>query len=614
MDPFKVNDKVKRALDTNKARQIEAIKKSPTFHDFAFKDEREQSQITFHHHAVDDAAKEWKPAHYDHGSGLAVADVDGDGKLDIYFVNQLGGNELWRNLGQGRFENITAHAGVALTDRICVAAAFADIDNDGRPDLFVTTVRGGNALFRNMGEGRFEDISASAGVGYVGHSSGVVFFDFNRDGLLDLFVVNVGQYTLEEKGRGGYYRAYPSAFAAHLEPARSEQSILYQNLGGGHFKDVSKEMNLQHTAWSGDATACDVNEDGFPDLYVVTMQGDDKYYENQGGKAFLEKTATYFPKTPWGAMGVKFFDFNNDGRSDLYITDMHSDMTEAQTGFGKKQFSPQFEKEKSDSWCTAEWTDAFLQGAANNIFGNAFYQNLGNQHFAEVSQKIGVETYWPWGASVGDLNADGFEDIFVTAGMGYPFRYGANSVLLNEAGQHFTDAEFALGVEPRQAGIEIPYFTVDCSGEDKNKGMCYHKKGVYRVIASTSSRSSVLVDIDDDGDLDIITNDMNDRPQVLISNLAQIKKVHFVKVRLVGTSSNRDGLGAVVRVKCGGQTFTRFNDGKSGYLAQSQMPLYFGLGDNGKIDSIEVTWPSGRAQNLKEGIATESLMTLSEPR
>src|SRR5207247_4156328 len=138
---------------------------------------------------------------------------------------------------------------VGLPDQIAVTASFADIDNDGDPDLFVTTVRHGNHLFENLGDGRFRDISKEAGLDYVGHSSGAVFFDFDNDGLLDLFLVNVGVYTIDEKGRGGYYRAYTNAFSGHLFPERSEQSILYQNLGGGKFKDVSKEMNLQHRGW-----------------------------------------------------------------------------------------------------------------------------------------------------------------------------------------------------------------------------------------------------------------------------------------------------------------------------------------------------------------------------
>jgi enediyne biosynthesis protein E4 len=613
IDPYKLNAETLRILEENKQKQVKAAKELTAFHDFQFVDRYDESNIRFEHRAVDDAAKNWKPAHYDHGSAVAVADVDGDGLLDLFFVNQLGGNQLWRNLGNGKFEDITAKAGVGLENRICVAASFADIDNDGLPDLFVTTVRMGNVLFKNLGQGRFKDLTKESGLGYVGHSSGAVFFDFNNDGLLDLFLVNVGVYTRDEKGRGGFYLAYTNAFEGHLHPERSEQSILYQNLGGGKFKDVSQEMNLQHLGWSGDASFCDLNEDGYPDLYVLNMQGDNKYYENDHGKRFVEKTASYFPKTPWGAMGIKFFDYNLDGLMDLFVTDMHSDMTEAQTKVGKKNFSAIFEKQKSDPWCSVEWSDAFLQGASNNIFGNAFYQNLGGGKFIEVSDKIGAETYWPWGISVADLNADGYEDVFVTAGMGHPFRYGMNSVLLNESGKRFVDSEFVLGVEPRKNDrIEKEYFTLDCSGEDKNHPLCYHKKGILGVLGSISSRSSVAFDLDDDGDLDIVTNEMNDHPQVLISDLAQKRKIHFLKVKLVGTVSNRDGLGATVKVRSGSKTYTRYNDGKSGYLAQSSMPLYFGLGDATKIERIDVLWPSGKKQTVPEAIPTNTLLTITE--
>ena len=423
----------------------------------------------------------------------------------------------------------------------------------------------------------------------------------------------MGVYTRNEKGRGGFYLGRSDAFQGWQFPARSEQSILYQNLGGGKFEDVSRKIGLEHSGWSGDATFCDLNQDGYPDLYVPSMSGDDKYYENDRGQRFLEKTAAYFPKTPWGAMGVKFFDYNLDGLMDLYVTDMHSDMTSRQIKAGDQDFSPRFEKQKSDVWCSVEWSLAALQGATNNILGNAFYQNQGQGKFVEVSAKVGAETYWPWGVSVADLNSDGYEDIFVTAGMGYPLRYAINSLLLNESGQRFVDSEFVLGVEPRQGNrIEKEFFTLDCSGSDKKHPLCRGKSGTLTVIGTTSSRSSVAIDLDDDGDLDLVTNEWNDRPQVLVSNLSEQKPIHYLKLKLVGTVSNRDGLGAMVKVQCGPKTYTRFHDGKSGYLSQSSMPLYFGLDAATKIDRIEVLWASGKKQLLTEKILVDVPLTITE--
>jgi len=152
-DPFKPNPNTLRLLGEASRKQIEAAKSWNVFHDFQFTDRYDQSGVRFEHHVVDDAAKNYKAVHYDHGTGMAVADIDGDGLLDIYFVNQLGGNQLWRNLGHGKFENITSSAGVGLEDRISVTASFADIDNDGLPDLFVTTVRMGDVLLKNIGHG-----------------------------------------------------------------------------------------------------------------------------------------------------------------------------------------------------------------------------------------------------------------------------------------------------------------------------------------------------------------------------------------------------------------------------------------------------------------------------
>jgi hypothetical protein len=579
---------------------------------FQFRDLVKESGITFVQHAVDDAARYHKPVHYDHGTGVAVADVDGDGLEDIYFVNQIGGNELWKNLGGGKFRNITAEAGVALANRIGVAASFADIDNDGDQDLFVTTVRGGNVLFENDGHGHFKDISKAAGVDYVGHSSGAVFFDYDKDGLLDLYVSNVGRYTTETKGRGGAYEGVRDAFEGHLHGDRTEASILYRNLGHNRFKDVTADVGLGKAIWNGDASAADLNGDGFPDLYVLNMQGADHYYENDHGRRFVDRTAQYFPRTPWGSMGIKFFDYNNDGKPDLLITDMHSDMSE--------EVGPEREKLKS----RMQWSEAFLRGPLSSfIFGNAFYRNLGGGKFEEISDRIGVENYWPWGPSVGDINADGWQDIFIASSMNFPFRYGINSMLLNNRGEKFLDSEFLLGVEPRRGGrTHTPWFDVDCSTKDPEvlkrwpnsvQDICKARSGKFTVTATLGSRSSVLFDLDQDGDLDLITNDFNSAPQVLVSDLAQRRTIHWLKVALTGAASNRNGFGATVRVVAGGRVLTEWNDGKSGYLSQSVMPLYFGLGDAATVDRVEVDWPSGRRQVVTAGLKANSTLRVIEP-
>lgn len=563
--------------------------------DFTFVDRLPESGITFVHRTVDDAGPTYKAAHYDHGTGLAVADVEGDGREDLYFVNQLGGNQLWSNDGGGRFHNITGQAGVSLADRVSVGASFADIDNDGDQDLFVTTVRGGNALFENDGHGRFRDISSAAGVAYTGHSSGAAFFDYDNDGLLDLYVSNVGRYTHDEKGRGGAYVALADAFSGHLHGDRTERSILYRNLGGNRFVDVTTVAGLLDLGWNGDTAAADLNADGFPDLYALNMQGADRFLENRGGRTFVERTSAYFPKTPWGSMGIKFFDYDNDGQRDLFVTDMHSDMSVIDPGNGPLAIAngidPRREKEK----VRPRWREDFLGGPAQTfIFGNALYHNLGAPPFEEVSDQLGVETYWPWGPSVGDVNADGWQDLFITGSMNYPYRYGINSLLLNNRGRRFVDSEFLLGIEPRRDGrTYTSWFEIDCSVRDSP---CQGQAGRATIMAPLGSRSSAIFDVDQDGDLDIVTNDFNSPPQVFVSDLAQRRPIRWLAVIAMGMSSNTNAIGATVRVYAGSRVLTQWIDGKSGYLSQGVLPLYFGLGDEAAVDRIEVDWPSGRTQ------------------
>jgi hypothetical protein len=315
-------------------------------------------------------------------------------------------------------------------------------------------------------------------------------------------------------------------------------------------------------------------------------------------------------------MGIKFFDFENDGDLDLILTDMHSDMS--------LDVTPGLERSKS----LMMWEDGVLQGRENNLFGNAFYLNPGTSGaFEERSDELGAENYWPWGVSVGDLNADGWQDVFIASSMNFPFRYATNSLLLNDRGQKLLAAEFLLGVEPRDVlktrpwydpnqpwnGTKRPWFELDCTGYDARHPLCRNRTGKFEVMANVGSRSSAILDLDDDGDLDIVTNEFNDVPQVLISDLAQRRPIRWLQVALVGHRSNRQGLGAMVQVHAGGGVYTQQMDGKSGYLTQSAIPLYFGLGNAAAIDRIVVRWPSGTVQTVTEGLSINTQVAIEEP-
>jgi len=605
--------------DPRPAQQKARAKTLGIFTGFSFQDEIKKSGIKFRHKIVDDVGTDYKAIHYDHGNGMAIADVDGDGFEDIYFTSLSGTNELWRNLGDGTFEDITKSSGLILSDRVGMAASFADIDNDGDPDLYITNVREGNVLYENNGKGVFKDISERSGTSIKAHSSGAVFFDYNRDGRLDLFVTNVGKYTTDEKrnvtlydhdGQIGtnyeYYVGYKDAFAGHIKSERNETSILFKNIGDNRFENVNRETGLIDETWSGDATIIDGNNDGWPDLYVINMQGNDEYYENQKGETFLRKSREVFEKTPWGAMGVRAFDYDNDGDIDLYITDMHSDMRDY-IGIDK-------EKQKSN----VQDPESFLLSGGNSLFGNAFYKNNGDGSYTEISDQIGVENYWPWGPSSGDLNADGYDDLFVASSMAYPFRYHINSVLLNNKGEGFIDSEYTLGVEPRRGNIiSKPWFEIDCEDQNKDHLVCVNSNTPTSsrtvVWGALGTRSAAIFDLDKDGDQDIVTLEFNHNPMVLISNLSQQKDINFLEVDLTGTQSNRDGLGAKVKVFAGDDIYTKIHDGKSGYLGQSAAPLYFGLGDHTALDKIEITWPSGQRQTLKDTIGINQRLEISEP-
>jgi enediyne biosynthesis protein E4 len=534
---------------------------------------------------------------YDHGCGLAVGDVNGDGHDDVYFLNQMGRNALYQNRGDGTFVEVTEKAGVGLGDRICVGATLDDYDNDGDQDLYVTSTRGGNVLFQNQGDGTFRDVTASAGLTHVGHSQTPVFFDADRDGKLDLFVTNTAEWTTGEFVSAGSYYVGQSGLA---EMARSpkESNLLYRNNGDGTFTNMTSEAGLRGKGWGGDVVAFDYDEDGWMDLLVTNMFGQSQLYRNQGKGRFADVTRKTLGRTSWGAIGAKALDYNGDGRLDLFITDMHSDMWMSHT------FSPSsIEEYRKYPYVTGAMNHPTYGGPEKIVaeqlgiryeevlFGNTLFRNEGKGKFTEVSDEAGMETFWPWGIASGDFDNDQDVDVFIPTGMGYPYFYWRNYLMMNDGTGKFADRSREHGIEPPPGGTHQP-------------------ERIAGKPAARSSRCAVVSDFDGDGRLDLMTNNFNDRPYYLRNGL---DTGNYLRLALTGTRSNRDGIGAVLRLYAGKQQMVRQVDAAGGYLSRGSKVVHFGLGQATRVDRVEVQWPGGARQTLKRpGINT--LHRITEPR
>lgn len=483
------------------------------------------------------------------GAGGCWLDYDGDGRMDLFLVNSgpLDGvthhtpgtprqpNRLYRNRGDGTFEDVTEKAGLSGLG-YCTAAIAADYDNDGHTDLFVVGV-GRSYLYHNRGNGTFEDVSEKAGVANLGGTGlGAVFFDADNDGYLDLFVAN---YLTFDPNYQLYYNpdAYPGPLAY-----KPQFNKLYHNRGDGTFEDVSKASGIEiagHRAMS--VAVFDYNHDGAPDLYLSNDGTPNLLLVNDGKGHFTDVApaagvAFNAMGEAAGSMAATIGDCNNDGEEDILVTRL---------GYG-----------------------SLYMGATNGFFEDRMMASgLGSL----TAQFVG------WGGCFLDYDNRGKLDIFIANGDPH-YLVGWESLLLENRG----DGTFA---------------------DAAAKGGAYFK-------AKVNARGAAVADYNNDGHLDLIVTTMGNRP-VLLRNCDQSGN-HWLTLDLEGTKSNRDGFGAKVQLSAGGQTY--FGEARCafGFLMQSDRRLHFGLGPATAVDHLEIQWPSKQVQVL-DHIKVDQILKVREP-
>jgi hypothetical protein len=515
---------------------------------FRFAEIAEASGLDFQHFSGMTEAKHFPTAN---GSGVAMFDYDGDGQLDLYFASctllplgtaQNGPNRLFRNRGDGRFEDATESSGLGYRG-FCHGILVGDIDNDGDPDVFLCNY-GSNALYENQGDGTFRDISQAAGIDRPGWSSSGAFLDHDNDGDLDLYVSNYGEWKYPED----------DIFCGDLEKKvrlycsprsiRTIQHILYRNNGDRTFSDVTEEAGLARGDGHGfGVVSADLNDDGRIDLYVANDMNPNFLYLNQGDGTFRDMTdlsgaALDFNGNAQAGMGVDAEDIDGDGRPELFVTNF-----------------------------------------ANEY--NTLYQNLGNGAFYDQTAAFGLAAdsipLVGWGCGLRDFNNDGWPDCFVANGHVDNNRYELNPANIPDYEQPpLLFLNVGLGPPPNQSR------TFRLSTRDV--GPYFETKHVARGVA--------FGDLDNDGDLDIVINH-KDGPPALLRNDTPTKN-RWIRLKLVGSRSNRDAIGAKVEVRIGPRTIHRQLKGGLSLMSSHDPRLLIGLGDVLEVAKVTVRWPSGQ--------------------
>ena len=518
------------------------------------------------------------------GAGVAAGDINNDGLTDLYFSGNMVSGRLYLNKGDLQFEDITQSAGL-LNFRWGTGCTMVDVNQDGWMDIYVAVSGSGNheelanLLFINNGDNTFKEQAASYGIADSRQTQHAAFFDYDRDGDLDLFLII---------NTAAYQQKVNIVTPRKVNGEALNTDVLYQNNGDGSFTDVSGEAGILIEGYGLGVGISDINADGWPDIYISNdFVGNDVLYINNGDGSFSDKAAEYLQHTSYAGMGNDIADFNNDGLVDIMVLDMRPE--------------DNLRQKLIISSTSYDLFQLMLEsGYMPQYSRNTLQLNRGDGHFSEIGYMTGVSsTDWSWSALFADYDNDGDKDLFVTNGflrdLGNLDYIHYQSIYDNPIGDPQTKIKNKLENIKSLEGAEIRDYLYENLGN-----LQFRKRSKdWGIKEAGYSYGAVYVDLDNDGDLELVVNNINE-PAHVYENQADSKTPnHFLQLRLIGSGKNQQGIGAKIKLYQGEdiQVYEHFLS--RGYESSVDPVPHFGLGTN-KIDSLIIRWPDGKYQKLNQ--------------
>ncbi|MEO7766512.1 MAG: VCBS repeat-containing protein [Ferruginibacter sp.] len=522
------------------------------------------------------------------GGGIGIGDFNRDGLVDMYFAANMGSNKLYLNKGALKFEDITVAAGVTGEGRWCTGVSVADINADGWPDVYVSAsfrkdaLRRTNLLYINQGNDKngipvFKEEAAAYGIADTGFSTQGYFFDYDRDGDLDLYLV-----TNELSDPKTPIRFRPKV----TDGTALNNDRLYRNNGNGTFTNVSREAGINFEGWGHAACISDFNKDGWPDVYVANdFVSNDLLYINNKDGTFTERMGEYFKHTGWNAMGTDAVDINNDGLVDIISLEMlpEDNMRKKRMLSGNEYYN---------------YTNALKFGYEHQYVRNVLQINSGTAKdghpvFSDIGFMADMyQTDWSWCPLVADFDNDGFRDLVITNGL--PRDVTDLDYISYDNGQVGSVGNFSLALVDSLPIVRIPNYAFKNNG-----GLQFENRSkAWGFTQSSFSNGGVYADLDNDGDLDIVINNINENA-FIYENTSNDKTAHHLTINIIGKGFNTQGFGANIRIYYGGNQQQYYEHQPCrGYLSTDDGRAHFGVGNHTQIDSIEVLWPDNSRQLL----------------